>query len=57
MCALDRSEYVEVANFFHCMDSCDTQYMVKRTTVILPLVALGKKLYIRAIYHAIPSGL
>ena len=37
-----RSDYELVANFFYCMDACDTRYMVKRMTLALPIVALGK---------------
>ena len=37
-----RADYESVANFFYCMDACDTRYMVKRMTLALPIVALGK---------------
>ena len=37
-----RSDYELVAKFFYCMDACDTRYMVKRMTLALPIVALGK---------------
>jgi len=36
-----RADYESVANFFYCMDACDTRYMVKRMTLALPIVALG----------------
>jgi hypothetical protein len=36
-----RGDFVNVANFFGCMDTCGHEYMVKRAVFITPFVLLG----------------
>lgn len=38
-----RAAYESVANFFYCMDACDTKYLIKRTTFLTPIIASGYK--------------